>query len=146
MGAVTKNVVEKALTKLKRGDLVKVCWMDASESEVPNLGETLIPNHNVETRVEEYGEFVGVQLGKFSKEPHLIYIVKRVDKRPRLSSVPLKLVYHIAACKEKTIRKACLSTDKTSSVDFRRDVVQRFGDGSVKYRRPQELKRVAEVT
>jgi len=127
---MARGEVEKVLSKLKRGDLIKIYWLDASESELPREMDPPLPNHVVETRVEEVGEFLCVQRGRFSGDPHLIYVISRMDGRARIGSIRLCDIYRIQVYDEKKRRKASMEVSKT-----RRRSIRRFGNGVVKYYR-----------
>lgn len=126
--------VEDVVKRLKRGDEIIVCWLDAAEYELPSSEiPTPLPNHCVETRQEERGEFICVQKGRFSGEPFLIYVLKRLDDKPRLTSVPLSIVYRIVVLEKKFPRKT-IKLESYIQKSFRKRI-QHFSDGVVKYYR-----------
>lgn len=136
--------MEDVIKRLKRGDLIEVYWFDASESRLPkNVSKQVpLPNHVIETRIRELGEFLTVQVGRFSREPWLIYTVKEVDEEPYITAVRLSDVYRIKVYEEKMFKKA--GAQKTSikgSPRLFRKKVQRFADGTVKYYRSKGRKK-----
>mgnify|MGYP007109749213 CR=1 FL=1 len=115
----------KVLQRLRRGDFLKIYWFDASESDNVDVGRLPLPNYNVETRQEEFGEFVCIQNGKQSGDPHLIYIIKRVNGKARIGSVRLCDIYRLEILGDKAAKKAAKPQ--------RHLYTRIFPDGSVKY-------------
>jgi hypothetical protein len=133
---VGKKEVERILRALKRGDLIAVHWLDANESRILSdyFSGGELPNHTVETRVVEYGEFVCVQRGDFSGEPHLIIIKERMDGEVKTCSILLSNIYNIERFDKSTRKK---NGSFSSLQVHRRKRTRRFSDGSTKiYRHP----------
>ena len=87
--------------ELKKGDLIKVVWADASETKNVILKDD-IPNRWVETPVTEFGEFVAIKTGKRTKIPHLIMKVQAKNTiGDVIVSIPLPLIVKIERATEK---------------------------------------------
>ena len=80
------------LDELKRGDMLKVTWLDASTTKNVSLKDRL-PNRWVETPMITFGEFVCVQKGKKYGMDHLILLTETKDESGYvIVSIPTSLI------------------------------------------------------
>ena len=97
--------LNKQLKKLKKGDWVKVVWLDAATiSRVPidvNINE--IP---IATVTETVGQFVGILKDEKFHAPHFILVTERSGDTETWTSIPLVLLKKVVRLVEKEALKS----------------------------------------
>ncbi|MCS7135481.1 MAG: hypothetical protein RMJ14_01835 [Nitrososphaerota archaeon] len=97
--------LNKQLKKLRKGDWVKVVWLDAATiSKVPvdvNVNE--IP---IATVTETVGQFVGILKDEKFHAPHLIVVTERSGDTETWTSIPLVLLKKVMRLVEKDALKS----------------------------------------
>ncbi|MCL7385265.1 MAG: hypothetical protein LZ158_02735 [Thaumarchaeota archaeon] len=95
----------KQLKKLKKGDWVKVIWLDAATiSKVPidvNINE--IP---IATVTETVGQFIGILKDEKFHAPHFIVVTERSGDTETWTSIPLVLLKKVVRLVEKEALKS----------------------------------------
>ncbi|MEM1991567.1 MAG: hypothetical protein QXY58_00165 [Nitrososphaerota archaeon] len=97
--------LNKQLKKLKKGDWVKVVWLDAATiSKVPidvNINE--IP---IATITETVGQFMGILKDEKFHAPHFIVVTERSGDTETWTSIPLVLLKKVVKLVEKETLKS----------------------------------------
>ena len=116
--------VEKDLENVKKGDLVRIVWLDASRSTGVNINKLPLPNYRVETRRRDPRIFLGVQKGEVYHDPHIIVADDEIDDESNttIDSIPIYLVKRIIVYK---IKKPL----KRQKADKKLDILRRLGKG-----------------
>jgi len=97
-----KKTVMEVAESLREGNLIKVLWLDASETG----NVRLLTNRVVATYEKTEGYFLGLYGDHQYKRPHLLLCVERIDLESlTVASIPLSIVMKIMPLADKAGKK-----------------------------------------
>lgn len=103
-----KDNAKQLLSKLKRGDLIEIIWLDASEQKGAPLDIDLdkVTPTFFATYKKNVGWFIGVATEALYKQNFLIFYDELTDeKRGRIVSIPLSSVMNIERFEKAPIKE-----------------------------------------